>query len=208
MKLRFFVADDHKIIRDGLRVLIEKSGNHQVIGEASDGRTMVTQVLALNPEVVVTDMAMTELNGIDATSQLRAAGFKGIILMLSMHDERHVVARALGAGVNGYIHKDDAFGEIVEAIESARRREIWLSPRLKAMMEGRKLPSLDDLLTPREREVLQLIAEGRGTKEIASDLGLSPKTVEVHRLNLFSKLRVNNVIDLTRIALKEKLVQL
>lgn len=206
--LTFFIADDHKIVRDGLRALLERSGPHRVIGEAADGRAMVEQVLALKPDILVTDMAMTGLNGIEATRQLRAAGYGGIIAMLSMHDARQVVAGAIAAGVNAYVHKDEAFSEIGTAIEAARHGRTWLSPRVAALLDGRKIPSLDDLLTPREREVLQLLAEGRGTKEVAGVLKLSPKTIEVHRLNLFAKLKVNNVIDLTRIAIKEGLVQL
>jgi DNA-binding NarL/FixJ family response regulator len=203
-----FLADDHKIVRDGLRVLFEKSGGLRVVGDAGDGRALVEGVLALRPEVVVTDMSMGELNGIDAVRQLRAAGYQGAIVMLSMHDERRVIAQALEAGVNGYIHKDHAFDQVLEAIAAARRGEVWLSPQLRALAEGGLVPTILDVLTMREREVLQLFAEGYGTKEVAAQLGVSPKTIEVHRLNLFAKLKVNNVIELTRIAIKEGLIQL
>jgi DNA-binding NarL/FixJ family response regulator len=203
-----FIADDHQIVRDGLRHMMERSGEFRVVGDAGDGRTLVERVTALQPEVVVTDMAMVELNGVEATRQLRALGYRGVIVMLSMHDERRCVAEALAAGVNAYVKKDDAFAEVVAAIKAARAGKIWLSGDIEKHLEGTRLPTLSELLSDREREVLQLFAEGQGTKEIAATLSLSPKTVEIHRLNLFSKLKVNNVVDLTRIALKEGQVYL
>ena len=207
-EVSLFIADDHKLVRDGLRVLVERAGNFRLVGEAADGRALVEGVLALEPEVVLTDLAMCELNGIDATRQLRAAGYKGLILMLSMHDERRFISQAVEAGVNAYIHKDHAFDQVLVAIEAAKRGEIWLSPQLAMMADEGHVHTLLELLTLREREVLQLFAEGYGTKEVAGQLHLSPKTVEIHRLNLFSKLKVNNVIELTRIAIKEGLIQL
>jgi DNA-binding NarL/FixJ family response regulator len=207
-ELTLFFADDHKIVRDGLRVLTEREKGCRVVGEAADGRALVEGVLELRPDIVVTDMAMSELNGIEAVRQLRAGGYRGIVVMLSMHDERRLIAQALDAGVNAYVHKDHAFEQILAAITAARRGEIWLSPQLAGLVEGEQMQTLADLLTMREREVLHLFAEGHGTKEIAFRLHLSPKTIEVHRLNLFAKLKVNNVIELTRIAIKEGLVHL
>jgi DNA-binding NarL/FixJ family response regulator len=207
-ELTLFFADDHKIVRDGLRVLTERERGCRVIGEAADGRALVEGVLELRPDVVVTDMAMSELNGIEAVRQLRAGGYRGVIVMLSMHDERRLISQALEAGVNAYVHKDHAFEQILAAIAAARRGEVWLSPQLANMIEGGQLQTLSELLTMREREVLHLFAEGHGTKEIAFRLHLSPKTIEVHRLNLFAKLKVNNVIELMRIAIKEGLVHL
>jgi DNA-binding NarL/FixJ family response regulator len=203
-----FLADDHKIIRDGLRVLIERGGRYRVVGEAANGRELVAGALACQPTVIVTDLAMGELNGIDATRQLRAAGYRGVIVMLSMHDERRYISRALEAGVNAYVHKDHAFDQITDAIDAAMRGGTWLSPELPRPDDSRKVRTLLEMLSMREREVLQLLAEGHGTKEAAALLGISAKTVEVHRLSLFAKLKVNNVIELTRIALKEGLVHL
>lgn len=202
------IADDHKIIRDGLRVLLERTGEFHLVGEAADGRSLVQGVLAAKPDVVITDMSMGELNGVEATRQLRSRGYRGVIVMLSMHDERRFVSQALAAGVNAYLHKDDAFDQVITAIAAARQGRTWLSPRLSAIADGTKVPTLEMVLTNREREVLQLIAEGYGTKEVADKLKISPKTIEIHRLNLFAKLKVNNAIDLARIALKEGLVQL
>ncbi len=206
--LSVFIADDHKIIRDGLRVLLEREGQFTVIGDAADGRTMVELVPGLRPDVLITDMAMPELNGVEAVRQLRLAGYGGLIVMLSMHRERRTVAQAIDAGVNAYVHKDHAFEQVVSAIRQAREGQTWLSPQLGDLNSQGSISTLGDLLTMREREVLQLIAEGNGTKEVAFKLNLSPKTVEVHRANLYAKLRVNNVIELTRIAIKEGLVQL
>jgi two-component system response regulator NreC len=207
-RLTLFIADDHKIVRDGLRLMMERSGEFRVVGDAGDGRNLVERVTELQPDVVVTDMAMTELNGVEATRQLRACGYTGVIIMLSMHDERRHIAEALAAGVNAYVNKDDAFTELVAAINAVRAGKVWMSPGMEKHFEGNRLPTLSELLSAREREVLQLFAEGRNTKEIADTLGLSPKTLEVHRLNLFMKLKVNNVVDLTRIALKEGLAHL
>jgi DNA-binding NarL/FixJ family response regulator len=168
----------------------------------------VERVSAMQPDVVLTDMAMGDLNGIEATRQLRSGGYRGVIVMLSMHDERRYVADALAAGVNAYVDKDNAFTEVRAAIEAARAGKVWLSAHLEKQLDGKHVPTLPELLSDREREVLQLFAEGNGTKEIAGALGLSPKTIEIHRLNLFAKLKVNNVVELTRIALKEGLAHL
>jgi len=206
--LTLFLADDHKIIRDGLRVLVEREPGLRHVGEAADGRALVQRVLELRPDVVITDMAMPELNGIEAVRQLRAAGYAGIIVMLSMHAERRYVAEALAAGVNAYVHKDYAFEQVMAAIAAARRGEIWLSPQVEALTEDGRVPTLAELLTPREREVLQLLAEGHHTKMVADRLGISPKTVETHRLSLLAKLKANGVADLVRIAAREGLIQL
>jgi two-component system, NarL family, response regulator NreC len=206
--LTVFIADDHKIVRDGLRLMAQHSGEFHVVGDAGDGRTLVERVSKLQPDVVVTDMAMTELNGIEATRQLRARGYQGTIIMLSMHDERRHIAEALAAGVNAYVNKDDAFTELLAAIKAVRAGKVWMSPGIAKHVDGKHLPTLAELLSAREREVLQLFAEGKNTKVIADALELSPKTIEVHRLSLFMKLKVNNVVDLTRIALKEGLAHL
>jgi DNA-binding NarL/FixJ family response regulator len=206
-RLTLFFADDHKIVRDGMRVLAEREPGFQAIGEAADGRLLVERVLALRPDVVVTDMAMPELNGVDAVRQLRAAGYTGIIVMFSVHDERRFVSEALAAGVNAYVHKEHAFEQIIDAIRAARRGETWLSPELRGPAEDGSWPPLEVLLSPREREVLQLLGEGHGTKEVAHRLKLSPKTIETHRLNLLSKLKARSVVDLAHLAVREGLIR-
>ena len=206
--LTLFIADDHKIIRDGLRVLVERGGKYRVVGEAADGRALVAGVLGSHPDVVVTDLAMGGLNGIDATRQLRDGGYRGIVVVLSMHDERRHISKALEAGANAYVHKDHAFDQIQQAIEAGLEGRTWLSPQLEHLFDGEGVKTLLEMISMREREVLQLLAEGYGTKEVAAHLNISAKTVEVHRLSLFAKLKVNNVIELTRIAIKEGLVHL
>ena len=206
-RLTLFFADDHKIVRDGLRILAEREPGFTGIGEAADGRALIEGVMALQPDVVVADMAMPELNGIDAVKQLRARGYRGVIVMFSVHDERRFVSEALAAGVNAYVHKEHAFEQIVDAIKAARRGETWLSPELRGPAGDGSWPPLEVLLSPREREVLQLLAEGHGTKEVAHRLNLSPKTIETHRINLLSKLKARSVVDLAHIAVKEGLIR-
>jgi DNA-binding NarL/FixJ family response regulator len=205
-ELTLFVADDHKIVRDGLCLLIGRQPGFRVVGDAADGRTLVKGVLALQPDVVLTDIAMPELNGLEAAAQLRAANYAGTIVVLSMRNERRFVAQALQAGVNAYVLKDYAFEQVLEAITAARAGKTWLSPQLRGLMENGDVPLLTELLTTREREVLQLLAEGHGTKEVAFRLQISPKTIETHRLSLFAKLKAGSVADLVHIAIKEGLI--
>jgi two-component system response regulator NreC len=202
------MADDHKIVGDGLRLLIGREAGFRILGEASDGRSLVEGVLATHPDVVITDIAMPELNGLEAVRQLRAAGYSGIVVVLSMHNERRFVAEALTAGVNAYVLKDHAFTQLLSAIAAAKTGKTWLSPQLRGMVEEGEVPTLTTLLSVREREVLQLLAEGHATKEVAFRLQLSPKTVETHRLSLFAKLKVGGLADLVRIAVKEGLIKL
>ncbi len=208
MPISLVIVDDHKIIRDGLRVLIQREKEMEVIGEAADGREAINTVLSLRPDVVLMDMTMPELNGIEAARQLRAQGYSGGIAMLSMHSERRYVLRARDAGVDSYVLKEHAFEQLKEAVAAAVRREVWLSPQLRTVDMQAPLPSVIEVLTPREREVLQMLAEGRASKEIAFQLGLSPKTVDVHRANLMAKLRVDNLADLTRLAVREGMAKI
>ena len=207
-EISLFVADDHKIVRDGLCLLIERQPGMRTVGVAADGRALVAGVLAQQPAVVLTDISMPELNGLEAVRQLRTRGYAGIIVVLSQREERRFVAEALQAGANAYVLKDHAFDQVVAAITAARQGKTWLSPQLEAMVEAGAVPLLADLLTTREREVLQLLAEGHPTKEVAFRLKVSPKTVESHRLSLFAKLKVGGVADLVRIAAQEGLIKL
>jgi DNA-binding NarL/FixJ family response regulator len=202
------LVDDHKIIRDGLRVLLERDQRASIVGEAADGRRGVELVLALKPRVAVIDMAMPEMNGVSAALALRNAGYGGGIVMLSSHDERRIVASALEAGVDAFVHKDVAFEELSEAILAAACREPYISPRLRSGDGEGGLERVDQLLTPREREVVQMLAEGYSVKEIGFRLALSPKTIESHRTNLMGKLGVDNLADLTRIAVREGLAKM
>ncbi len=202
-----FLADDHKVIRDGLSILLKLSGDFEVVGEAADGRALVDGVLALAPHVVVTDLTMPALGGADAVEQLREAGYPGAIIVLSMHDDRQSVSRALKSGANAYVHKDHAFQEVVIAVRAALNRETYLSPLLAQLMQTGTVPTVADLLSMREREVFQLLAEGRNVKEAAGALSLSPKTVETHRANIYAKLGVSNAVELSLLAVREGFVK-
>ncbi len=206
--MKIIIIDDHKIIRDGLRVLIERDHTMQVVGEAPDGRTGMELVLKLRPDVVIMDMAMPELNGIEATRQLRQADFSGGIAMLSSHNERRFVIQAREAGVDAYVHKEFAFEQVLAAIWAASRRETYLSPHLAELEEDGLLPGVAANLTSREKEVLQMLAEGQTVKDIAFRFDLSPKTIETHRMNLMAKLKVHNLADLTRLAVREGLARM
>jgi len=184
---------------------MERTDDIKVIGDAADGRSGVEMVLSLKPNVVLIDMSMPVLNGIDATIQLRALGFVGGIVMLSMHSERRIVHGARMAGADGYLLKEYAFEQLREAVKAAARRESYYSAQLQFLEDD---AGVSGLLTAREREVLQRLAEGCTAKEIAFSLKLSPKTIDVHRANIMRKLKVGTLADLTRIALREGLVQL
>lgn len=202
-----FLADDHRIVREGLRVLLERQPGVSVCGEASDGRVLVREALRLNPDVVVTDLAMPELNGLDAIRQLRTQHYRGAIVVLSQRDERRHVADALDAGANAYVLKEHAFEQVRAAIAAAHEGKTWVSPQLRPLLTGAHVARLVDVLTARELEVLQLFAEGHGTKEIAHRLALSPKTIETHRAKLFAKLGAASVADLARIAIREGVIE-
>lgn len=202
------VADDHKVIRDGLTLLLERHGEYTVIGDAGDGRTLAHLVLTLQPQVVITDITMPEMNGADALATIREAGYTGIVIVLSMHSDRQSISRVVQAGANAFVHKDHAFQQVLTAIAAARRREFFISPQLAGLMAAGAVPTVTDILSARERSVLQLLAEGKNVKEIAALLNLNYKTIETHRANIFTKLKVGNIVDLTRLAVKEGIAKL
>ena len=199
------IIDDHKIIRDALRALMLHTVGMSVIGEAADGRAGVELVMAKKPDVVLLDVGLPLLNGMESTRQLRERGYRGGIVMISMHTERHLVRGTREAGADAYVLKEHAFDQLEAAITAAFRREAYFSPQLGEL--GGE-PGLTAALTPREREVLQMLAEGATAKEIAFSLKLSSKTVDVHRANLQRKLNAGTLADLTRIAVREGIAQL
>jgi DNA-binding NarL/FixJ family response regulator len=205
--IRVFVADDHGIVRDVVKLLLSRTTGLQLVGEAGNGRALVESVLTTSPDVIIADISMPELNGLDAIRQIKARGFAGVVVLLSSHDERRYVTEGLEIGVTAYVHKDDAFDRLIEAVHAALRGEVWLSPRLAAFANDPPESAPLQRLSPREREVLQLLAEGHNTKEAADKLGVSAKTIEYHRLNLFAKLEVNGLADLVRLAVKEGLIE-
>lgn len=215
MAIRIMLVDDHKMIRDGLRALIERHKNMEVMAEAADGQNAVKKAEKLSPEVVVIDIGMPELNGIEATRQITALKCSPKVIGLSMHADRRYVAQMLKAGASGYVLKDSAFEELVQAIETVAQGRTYLSPQIASTVvtEFKRTAKNDDgsvfaVLTAREREVLQQIAEGCATKEIASALSVSVKTVETHRRQIMEKLDLHSVAQLTKYAVKEGLTGL
>jgi DNA-binding NarL/FixJ family response regulator len=215
MNLRIVLADDHKIMREGLRALIEKQPGMQVIGEAEDGRQAVRLAHEAGADVVIMDVTMPNLNGIEATRRIKAATPAARVIALSIHSDRRFVSQMFKAGATGYLLKDCAFEELIRAIRTVARGQIYLSPAIAGIVVDEfvnnasgKEEAAHRPLTAREREVLQLIAEGRTTKEIAAALNVSTKTVESHRRQIMGKLNLSGVAELTRYAIREGLTPL
>jgi len=213
VSVKILLADDHKIVRDGLRALIEGQPGMEVAGEAENGRAAVRLARDLSPDAVVMDVAMPDLNGIEATRQIVAEGAGARVIALSMHSDRRFVAEMLKAGASGYLLKDCAFEELTQAIQVVMGGQTYLSPGIASVVvedyvrhagEGADAVGL----TAREREVLQLLAEGRSTKQIASRLHVSAKTVETHRQRLMEKLNLHSIADLTKYAVRAGLTSL
>lgn len=215
MSTRVLLADDHTIVREGLRVLINALPGVEVVAETADGRATVDVARQLCPDVVVMDLAMPVLNGVDATRQIVASCPGVRVIALSMHSSRKFVLESLRAGASGYVPKESAFEELARAIEAVAAGQTYLSPRIAGLVvedriapAGSTPPSAFAVLTPREREVLQLLAEGHTTKGIAASLGLSAKTVESHRRQIMHKLDLHSVAEITKYAVREGLTQL
>jgi two-component system response regulator NreC len=214
ISIRILLADDHRVLRAGLRLLLERHPGLQVAGEASNGREAVEAAAALNPDVVVMDVAMPILNGIDAAAQI-AARFPHIAtIVLSMHSDEGYLLRALKAGARGYLLKDSAEAELVQAIRSVHDGKAFFSPALSRMLIDDYIRQLQqrggedsyELLTPREREIFQLLAEGRSSKEAAQLLNLSPYTVETHRGNIMQKLNLHSLPELILYAVRKGII--
>lgn len=210
--LRVLLADDHLLVRTGIKMLLQEIAGVQVIGEASDGRQAVELVSALQPQIVLMDINMQNLNGLEATAQIRRLHPNVRVIILSMSgDEAHVL-QALRAGASGYLLKDASPDELELALSAVRAGNSYLTPRVsKQVVEGyigrlSEGETTLDVLTPRQREILQLIAEGQGTKEIAFKLGLSVKTVETHRSQIMDRLNIRDVPGLVRFAIRSGLV--
>ncbi len=213
--MKILLADNHRLFCEGLRVLLEKQPHMEIVGEANNGRMAVRLCRELSPDLVVMDVGMPELNGIDATRQIKAEMPHIKVLAVSMHADRQYVGGMLSAGASGYVLKDSAFTELNEAIRIVTRGGRYLSPSIVDIVvedyAQRLSPALSSALqklSVREREVLQMIAEGNTTVDIAAKLNVSRKTVETHRKNLMLKLDIKNVADLTKLAIREGLTSL
>ncbi len=213
-KIRIVLADDHKLMRSGLRVLLEQQTDLTVVGEASDGREAVALVASQKPDVLVMDIGMPSLNGIEAAAQIMQSHPEISIVMLSMHSDESYVMRALRAGAKGYLLKDSAEADLIRAVHSVAEGKSFFSPAVsKVLLDDyvRKLKRSGtddpyDLLTPREREVLQLVAEGKSNKDIAQLLNLSVYTVETHRSNIMEKLNLHGVPELILYAVRKGII--
>jgi DNA-binding NarL/FixJ family response regulator len=207
------VADDHKIVREGLVKLLEGRTDFSVIGEAADGEEAVKMVLEKKPDIVIMDIWMPRLSGIDATRRIVKRGSQTKVLVLSMHESRTYVEEVLRAGASGYIVKNSASSDLLQAIDAVQGGASYLSPAITQQVvdaiarPGDSSPSGVAMLTDREREVLQLIAEGLSSKEIAGMLGVSLKTIDSHRSNLMQKLDIHKVSGLVRFAIRAGLVE-
>ena len=214
-KIRILIADDHRLFRDGMRPLLDREDNMEVVGEAEDGLSAVAQVRDLHPDVVIMDISMPQINGIDATWKIHELDPAVRVVILSMHSDRQFVLEALRAGARAYLLKDVSFQELRRAILEVAAGRIMLSPAITDAVvadyleHGEHGPrSVYSVLSSRERQVLQMIAEGKSTKGIADDLHLSIKTIESHRKQIMDKLDLHTVADLTRYAIREGLVHL
>jgi DNA-binding NarL/FixJ family response regulator len=218
--LRILIADDHEVARGGVRALIEAHPGWEVCAEAKDGREAVERAATTSPDLVLLDIGMPNLNGLEAARQILAASPETAILILTMHDSDNTVREVLRAGARGYVLKSDAGKDLVAAIDALQRQRTFFTTRVSKMVLdgylGREMSpqaseydgdASGDVLTSREREVIQLLAEGRTSKEVAVTLNLSVKTAETHRTNLMRKLGLHSVADLTRYAVRNGIVQ-
>jgi DNA-binding NarL/FixJ family response regulator len=208
--IRIFLADDHQLFRDGLRSLLEKQGDFVVIAEAANGREAVARISEVSVDVVLMDLNMHELNGIEATRELLARNPELKVVALSMRADDEAVSEVLQAGASAYVPKESAFAELAVAVRAVVAGNTYLSPSVATHVVQHYVrvprtgpdPNANQLLTPREREVLQLVAEGRSTKQIAGALCLSVKTVDTHRQQIMNKLDLHSVAELTKYAVR------
>jgi two-component system response regulator NreC len=209
MAVRVLLADDHEIVRQGLRVLLEREG-FQIVGEASNGHEALKLCEANHPEVAVLDVSMPMLNGVDAAREIMKTNPRTKVVLLTMHTEDHLILESLRAGVTGYVLKTKAAGELVQALRAVCRGEMFLTQSISRTIVQAFLqnaPVLGNPISDRERQVLQLVAEGKTTKEIASLLGISVKTAESHRSNLMDKLNIHDTAGLVRYAIRIGLIE-
>jgi DNA-binding NarL/FixJ family response regulator len=210
---RVLIADDHEVVRQGIRIIVQSSPNFEICGEASDGRQAVQLAAQLKPDIVVVDIGMPHLNGLDATKQIVQHDHKTKVLVLTMHESEQIVREVLAAGARGYLLKSDAGRDLLSALEALASRKTFFTSKIAEIVLETYLKKRTpeeapkDVLTSREREVVQLLAEGKSTKEVAVALGLSVKTAETHRSNLMRKLAIHSVSQLVLYAVRNNIVQ-
>ncbi|HEY4362540.1 MAG TPA: response regulator transcription factor [Bryobacteraceae bacterium] len=213
-QIKIVLADDHTVMRSGLRLLLERQPNLTVVGEAADGREAVTLAAEQRPDVVVMDIAMPHLNGVEAARQIVNSNPQVAVVILSMHSDESYVIRSLKAGARAYLLKDSAEADLIEAIRAISAGKSFFSPAVRQLLKEDYMRKLDDmgaedtyeLLTTREREVLQLVAEGQSNKEVANLLNLSLYTVETHRTHILQKLNLHSVPELILYAVRKGII--
>lgn len=213
-KYKIYLVDDHSILREGLKHILSTRDDLEVIGEAGDGRKALEEIDKLNPDLVLLDISLPSMSGVEIARDLRKYSPEVSILILSRHDNEEYVEQLLKTGINGYVLKDDAGEDLLRAVDAIRKGETYLSSRITSKLmagfshkkeDGHQ--SIFQTLTPREREVLQLIAEGLSTEQIAAQLRISPRTAKVHRQNIMKKLDLHKVADLVKYAIRSGLVE-
>ena len=215
--LRVVVADDHEVVRKGLRSILEEQPGWEVTGEASDGREAVDKVKSLRPDVSVVDVGMPVLNGLEATRQMLRNDPQTRVLILTMHESDPLIREVLDAGARGYLLKSDASRDLVSAVDAIRKNKTYFTARVAQMVldgyldkKPRAVEQSDvptSRLTPRQREIVQLLAEGKSSKEVAVALNLSVKTAETHRANIMRRLNCHSVSELVRYAIRNNIIQ-
>lgn len=210
MNVRVLIADDHRIVREGLRMLLNRQRGVDVVGEAENGLAAVALTDKLRPDIVIMDITMSDMNGLEATRQILGRIPSTKIITLSMHADKQFVTKMFGAGAVGYLRKDCASEEIMAAIKTAMNDRVYLSPAISGIPASADIPREEigkflatSLLSTKERQVLQMIAEGRTTKYIAARLDVSEKTVEKHRQHIMEKLDLHSIAELTKYAIRE-----
>jgi DNA-binding NarL/FixJ family response regulator len=213
-KIDVLVADDHDIVRRGLRDLLEKQPGWKVVGEATNGKEAVEKAKQLKPDVSILDISMPSLDGLEAARQIVASGSPTKVLILTMHHSDPLIKQMLKAGVRGYVLKSDAASELVQAVEALQRNKTFFTSKVpQVFLDGQQKEAKtngDDRvlrLTPRQREIVQLLAEGKNSREIATELGTTFKTIETHRANIMRRLECHSVTDLVRYAIRNDIIQ-
>lgn len=212
---RIYLVDDHSIMREGLKHILTTRDDLEVIGESGDGRKALTEIDSLKPDLVLLDISLPSMSGVEIARELKKYNPETSILILSRHDNEEYVEQLLKTGIHGYVLKDDAGEDLLRAVDAIRKGETYLSSRITSRLmagfthnkkeEGQQ--SIFQTLTPREREVLQLVAEGLSTEQIATQLRISPRTAKVHRQNIMKKLDLHKVADLVKYAIRTGLVE-